>query len=182
MKGAIQDEQERQSAHIWRSDTLRRLCPRGRAIHTTGAMAEAQQKFEASISNESNSSAHNFLCGAARFMVDRSSLEQAVVSVAKMYKAAAQLAFDVWTQRTDMRFVGLHELDHQDRVFDISNPRQSPHSLVRYENHDGELKGRPIQVVVHPLVDVYGNSQGENYDRRITWVPAEVWVDSASKQ
>lgn len=111
--------------------------------------------------------------------MDQSTLERSGSKLIDMFTEAARLSYEVWSQRAFIDFVDLHELDPCDRVFDLSNPRLKAHSLVRAERHEGGLKGRPIQVVVHPQVDVYGDSNGDNYGERITWVPAEVWIDSA---
>lgn len=63
-------------------------------------------------------------------------------------------------------------------TFSIDNPQTVPHSLLRYDEHEDQLEGRPITVIVHPLIQVYGTDAAENYDSGRVWARAEVWLDS----
>ena len=63
-------------------------------------------------------------------------------------------------------------------IFDVENPHLVPHPLVHPENHEDQLKGRPIAVIVHPLLQVYGTDEAKDYGEGRLWVPAEVWLDS----
>lgn len=53
-----------------------------------------------------------------------------------------------------------------------------PHSSVKFEEFEDQLKGRPITLIVHPLLQLYGTDDAKDYDRVSTWAPAEVWLDS----
>jgi hypothetical protein len=173
-------EDGEKDAQIWRSDTLRRLRPRTRVKDDTGpAAVAARNEFDEHIVQLSRIYAQDFVNSPAKFLMKNSNMDKAISKVSEMFWEAARLSYELWTQRTFIRVITLHELDAEDRVFDLTNPRLKLNSLVRHEKHQDGLQGRLIGVVVHPIVDVYGDWKGENYDKRGTWVAGEVWVDSA---
>ena len=79
-----------------------------------------------------------------------------------------------------MKHSGLDELARP--TFNIDDPRLVPHTLVRYDEHGDQLRGKPITVIVHPLLEVYGTDEAENYGDARVWAPAEVWLDSKPSQ
>jgi hypothetical protein len=78
-------------------------------------------------------------------------------------------------------FLTFDELDPQDKLFDAANKRLTPNGSVRQERHEDGLKGRPVEVLVHPLVQRVGHyveDKSEITRMKHVWMPAEVWVDS----
>jgi hypothetical protein len=65
--------------------------------------------------------------------------------------------------------------------FDIADLQMKPYPLVRYKNHPNWLKDEPVTLIVHPLLEIYGTDEGEDYDNnpRIL-MPAEVWLESST--
>ena len=49
---------------------------------------------------------------------------------------------------------------------------------VRLEENDAALDGRPIPVVVQPLITARGTPKGKDYQKRKIWSKAVVWVSS----
>ena len=65
-------------------------------------------------------------------------------------------------------------------VFDLDSEGMEPHGLVRYDEHEDNLHGKPISVVVHPLLKAFGTDEAKNYDKSRVWAPAVVWLDSST--
>lgn len=75
-----------------------------------------------------------------------------------------------------MKCSTLHDLGHP--TFDANSPYLIPHPLVRYDDYDDLLKNKPITVIVHPLLQVYGTDEAKDYDEGRVWAPAVVWLNS----
>ncbi|KAH6672242.1 hypothetical protein B0J14DRAFT_701332 [Halenospora varia] len=166
-------------AHIWRSQTMRLLLPRLGNNVTDGEKA-LHHCTEAKIAGLSEKQASNFITGPARHLINAETKVDYSKKIKGIYQEAASLSYRLWTRRTAMKFSGLHELEHP--AFDIDDPRLAPHTLVQYDEHEDQLRGRPITVVVHPLLEVYGTDEAENYGDARVWVPAEVWLDSKQSE
>jgi len=65
-------------------------------------------------------------------------------------------------------------------TFDVESSYLVPHPLVRYENYEALLKGKPITVIVHLLVQVHGTNESNDYDKKWVCAPAVVWLDSSN--
>jgi hypothetical protein len=61
---------------------------------------------------------------------------------------------------------------------DADSKELIPHSSVRYDEFDGQLEGKPITLIVHPLLKFFGTNDAKGYDVGSVWPPAEVWLDS----
>lgn len=80
-----------------------------------------------------------------------------------------------------MRCFTLQELEDGRPTFRVNDPYKVPHTLVRCDDDDGhedELEHKPITVIVHPLLLVYGTDESRDYDQHRVWAQAEVWLDS----
>jgi len=75
-----------------------------------------------------------------------------------------------------MRCVFLHEMANP--TFDAESPFFDPDSLVRYDDHEDGLRGRPVTIMVHPLLEVYGTEEAKDYDKGRVWAKGVVWLDS----
>jgi len=63
-------------------------------------------------------------------------------------------------------------------TFDPESKDLIPHSSVKFDQFEDQLEGRPITLIVHPLLQLYGTNDAKNYDQGSVWAPAEVWLDS----
>jgi len=131
---------------------------------------------KANIAKAAEQQASIFLTGPARHLIDTDTKIDYNKKVRGIYQEAATLSYRLWTCRTALKFSSLHELKNS--TFNIENPRLLPHTLVKYDDHEDKLKGRPITVIVHPLLEVYGTDEAENYENARVWMAAEVWLDS----
>jgi len=132
---------------------------------------------EQAVEDVSKSRASQFLEGAAKYLFDSETNKDDVRAKLKdIYHGAAKLSFNLWTQRTALKCVTLKEMGP--RFFDADSEYLKPHSLVRYEDHEDQLKGKPITIIVHPLLLASGTDEGKDYDCNRIWASAEVWLDS----
>jgi hypothetical protein len=132
---------------------------------------------ERAIAWFSESQASNFLNGAARYLFDfDSNDEEKKKELQAIYQQAGTLSYRLWTQRANLRCTTLREMGRP--TFDADNEYLTPHSLVRYDDHEDRLKGKPITLIVHPLIQAFGTNEGKDYGSGRIWACAEVWLDS----
>lgn len=160
---------------MWRSQTLRLLLPPLRNDSREGEKA-LRSWTEGLIAKVINRHASDFLASPARCLIDNKAIANTTKKLKTIYQEAANISYMLWTRRTTMKCVTLQEMGRP--IFDVENPYLVPHPLVHPENHEDQLKGRPITVIVHPLLQVYGTDEAKDYDEGRVWVPAEVWLDS----
>jgi hypothetical protein len=164
-----------QDAHIWRSQMLRLLLPPLRNDSKDGEKS-LHSWTEGIITKVSEKQASDFIAGSARHLISNDAITGYTKKLKDIYREAAALSYRLWTRRTTMKCVTLHDMGHP--TFDVDNPYLVPHNLVRYDDHDDQLRNKPITVIVHPLLQVYGTDEAKDYDKGRVWVPAEVWLDS----
>jgi hypothetical protein len=105
--------------------------------------------------------------------------EQTIEKLKVIYREAAALSYRLWTQRTTLKCITLKDLQELRKLtFDADNEYLKSHSLVRHEDHEDQLKGKPITLIVHPLLMVFGTDEGKEYDSGRIWASGEVWLDS----
>jgi len=131
---------------------------------------------EGKIAKFSEREALDFMASPACHLINDNAKTGYAEKLKDIYQEAATLSYRLWTRRTSMRCVTLHEMDHP--TFNIENPYLVPHTLVRYDDHDDMLRNKPITMFVHPLLQVYGTDEAKDYDKGRLWAPAEVWLDS----
>ncbi len=117
-----------------------------------------------------------FLDGSAQCFINLKIENSYIEQLHALYQRAGNTSYRLWTRRTAMKCSGLHELGNP--IFNVDDERLAPHTLVRYEKHEDQLKSRPITVVVHPVLEVCGTDEAEDYDKTRVWARAEVWLDS----
>jgi hypothetical protein len=144
---------------------------------STNAEIELHSRTNAQLAKVSEWHAGHFVDGPARHLIHNDTEGQFIQRANAIYRQAAELSFQLWTRRTTIRCVTLREMDRQN--FAVDNPYMEPHPLVRYDDHQDQLFGRPISVVVHPIVKAFGTDEGDAYDQpgRV-WAKAVVWLDS----
>jgi hypothetical protein len=163
-----------QDAHIWRSQMLRLLLPPLR----TGNAVEGERLRSwtmGMIAKVSERQASNFIAGSARYLISTDDKTDYTEKLKGIYQEAATLSYKLWTRKITMKCSTFHDLGHP--TFDANSPYLEPHPLVRYDDHD-RLKNKPITVIVHPLLQVYGTDEAKDYDEGRVWAPAVVWLNS----
>jgi hypothetical protein len=132
---------------------------------------------EASIAKFCELQTSNFMNGAARYLFDfDSNDDEKKTELQAIYQQAGTLSYRLWTQRTNLRCLTLRDMGRP--AFDADDEYLTPHSLVRYDDHEDQLKGKPITLIVHPLIEAFGTNEGKDYDNGRIWACAEVWLDS----
>ncbi|TVY82087.1 hypothetical protein LSUE1_G004631 [Lachnellula suecica] len=135
-----------------------------------------RRNTEALISRAAEQQSSVFLAGPARHFINSETQIDFASKLHSIFQEAATNTYMLWTRRTHMRCVTLGDL--RDRRFDAESPCFEPDTLVRYDEHEGHLKGPPITVMVHPLLEVYGTDEGQDYDSGRVWTKGGVWLDS----
>lgn len=161
----------REDAHVWRSQTLRLLLPQMTA-DASKEEKELHEKTVEAIAKAADQQASSFLEGTARYLIANEARDKLYA----IHREAATMSYTLWTRRTTLKCYTLRNMGHPN--FDPDSKYWLSHSSVDYESHEDQLKGKPISVIVHPLLMVYGTDDAEDYDQGRVWAPAEVWLDS----
>lgn len=167
---ANQDE-----AHIWRSQTLRLLLPPLRN-NTSSQERDVHLWTSELISEVANLQAACFLEGPARHLICDEAKANCGNKLQSIYHTAANISYMLWTRRTTMRCYTLEHFGQP--TFNPESKDLIPHSSVKFDQFEDQLKGSPISLIVHPLLRLYGTNDAKDYDRGSVWAPAEVWLDS----
>jgi hypothetical protein len=145
--------------------------------NTTEGERRLRTKTEEIIAAVSQTQASNFMDGSARHLLDpNKNNEGSKKRLEGIYHEAATLSYRLWTQRTDLECLTLQDLKRY--TFDADNEYLTPHSLVRYDDYEDQLKGQPITLIVHPLLLAFGTDEGKDDESERIWASAEVWLDS----
>jgi hypothetical protein len=169
------DTANQEEAHIWRSQTLRLLLPQLRD-DATSQEKELHRWTSELISNVANLQAAHFLEGPARHLIHDGAKTNPGSKLQSIYQMAANISYMMWTRRATLKCCTLRHL-HQP-TFDPESKDLIPHSSVKFDQFEDQLEGRPITLIVHPLLQLYGTNDAKNYDQGSVWAPAEVWLDS----
>ncbi|RDL35848.1 Uncharacterized protein BP5553_06460 [Venustampulla echinocandica] len=157
-----------EDAHIWRSQTLRLLLPPLREGNTDGEKG-LHERTKGMIAKVAELHASRFAASSARYLIDTNKANAKKLS--SIYQEAASVSYMLWTRKTAMRLVTLSDMGSP--TFNVDNSRLKPHTMVHPDDHDDQLKGRQITLIVHPLLQVCGTDEGRDYDNARVWVPAE---------
>jgi hypothetical protein len=177
---SIESEKE---VHMWRCQTLRQLTPS--SLNPTQAEADLIQARNTCMRSIANSRAQQFLDETVSistvFIKGGMTIDEMVTcleGLGEVYYQAAQVAYNLWTRR--QTFKVSTRADMGPITFDADNALIAPHPSVRVDDHRGQLKGRPVTLIVHPLLEVVGTDEGEDFDQEPrVLIPAEVWLDSS---
>ncbi|PQE32768.1 kinesin heavy chain protein [Rutstroemia sp. NJR-2017a WRK4] len=164
-----------EDAHIWRSQTLRLLLPPLRN-DTSDGEKELHNRTQEMITTVADRRASEFLKSPARYMISDKADANYGDKLRSIYREAASISYMLWTRRTTLRCWTLEDMGRP--VFHPDSKELVPHSSVNFEEHEDQLEGRPITILVHPLLKAYGTDEAKDYDRDRVWAPAEVWLDS----
>ncbi|TVY15150.1 hypothetical protein LARI1_G006419 [Lachnellula arida] len=180
-EGVLEDIYQRaksanpQDAHIWRSQTLRLLMPPLRNDISEGEK-KLHHTIEDATARVAQQQATAFLAGPASLLVENNTKSNVAHKLEKIYDEAARKSYMLWTRRTEMRCYTLRDIKQPG--FDAESPFFDPDTLMRYEDHEGQLKDRPVTVLVHPLLQVAGTDEAKDYDEKRVWAKGVVWLDS----
>ncbi len=165
-------------AHKWRSQALRLLLP---PLHhdSTEAVVKLRSLIEAKLVQESEACANRFLSSPASLLMTSNVEPTAVSRLNNIYQESAKLAFSIWTRKSCLRIVA--KLPSGGLRFDPDDLLTMAHPLVRYDEYEDGLRGREVQVLVHPLVQAFGTDEGEGFKDGRVWVKAEVWFEEPKK-
>ncbi|KAI9643142.1 hypothetical protein NHQ30_008877 [Ciborinia camelliae] len=165
-----------EDAHIWRSQTLRLQLP---PIDNESSEDEKwlHNTTENMIAGVANQQALNFLEGPARYLMGNEAGAECIDTLKAIYQEAATMSYMLWTRRTTLVCCTLKGQGGRP-VFNPDSTDMIAQTSVAYEQHVDQLKGKPISIMVHPLVKVFGTDDAKDYDKGRVWAPAEVWLDS----
>ncbi|CAG8949947.1 hypothetical protein HYFRA_00004278 [Hymenoscyphus fraxineus] len=164
-----------QDAHTWRSQTLRLLFPPLQNDMSDGEK-ELHHTTEATIMRVAQQQAISFLDGPASFLMSKNAELDISAKLKRIYSEAAKLSYMLWTRRTAVKCYSLRDFERL--TFDAESHGFDPDAMMRHEDHDDQLKGRPVTVLVHPLVCVVGTDEAKDYDQERVWAKGVVWLDS----
>ena len=128
------------------------------------------------ISGVAKQQATAFLAGPASFLVKNSNKSDVTHKLKKIYDEAASQSYMLWTRRTEMRCSTLRDIERLG--FDAECPKFDPDHLMRHEDHEDQLKDRPVTVLVHPLLEVAGTDEAKDYNHEQVWAKGVVWLNS----
>lgn len=148
-------------------------------VESSDGEKELNQTTDAAIARVAQQEASAFLDGPASFLVGQNPSSDVAEKLEKIYQEAATQAYMLWTRRTELRCYTLQDVGAVH--FDPKSEDFDPDNLVKYEDHEDQLKGRPVAVMVHPLLCVAGSDEGNDYDRERVWAKGVVWLDSKVK-
>lgn len=89
------------------------------------------------------------------------------------------LAIELWSEKPNIK---CQYLDQFERVpYHHADKRMEIARAVGIEANDAKLDGRPIPVLVQPLIVGCGTHDGKDYDKHRIWSKAVVWVSKNKK-
>ncbi|KAI9890245.1 MAG: hypothetical protein M1814_004280 [Vezdaea aestivalis] len=164
-------------ASDWRFQTLRLLDP---PVTTEPSRDNALKlRIKALRKETSQRFALLFRSSAAGTLLrrmEKDDTEKCFKELGQLFSYAGELSFRLWTQRTEMKVLGLTEL--KDRRFAIRSDLLEAHALHKLDDDEDEsLDGCPIMAVISPAVVAFGNSDGSDGGRGKILIKATVWLD-----
>ncbi|KIM93145.1 hypothetical protein OIDMADRAFT_138389 [Oidiodendron maius Zn] len=162
-------------AERWRSDTMRLLMP---PLRDDNSEAEKclRSKTEDLIAQVADQKALAFLASPAHHLINTDMRSRLTPKLQKIFSDAASLSYMLWTQRGSMRCRTLRDLTPL--TFEGESAQFSADVLVKYDGNEERLAGREVTVVVHPLLEVCGSADAEDYDKWRVRAEAVVWFDN----
>lgn len=143
---------------------------------TSDAEKGMRTSTERLVAHIAEQQASSFLAGPAQYLINLGAKTDFRSKLKKIFNEAASISFLLSTQRTVMRCRSLHDL--APFTFDGDCPQFTPDNLVRYEGQEERLKGSTVTLMVHPLLEVYGTDEAEDYSTSRVWAPGVVWFDN----
>lgn len=105
----------------------------------------------------------------------RSQLPQSDMDeLTRIIESFGNFAIELWSQNTRLTCVYLESFE--DKVYHHADKHMEIARAVGIDESDTKLDGRPIPVVVQPLILGYGTHDGKDYEKYKVWSKAVVWV------
>jgi hypothetical protein len=117
-----------------------------------------------------------FLSGPARHLIKSEPNVDFTLKPKKIFNQAALISYTLWTQRSDMQCRTLRDL--APLTYDSNSSQFTLDGLVKYDGQEEGLNGSKVTVLMHPLLEVYGNNEAEDYDKRRVWAAGVVWFEN----
>lgn len=176
MSKALTIVAEQQGAEVWRSQLLRLLLPPLRSS-TSVRQEHLRNGTELLILKAAAHHASRFMAEAAGNLITKDEVKkrESGQKLQAIYHDAALLSYKLWTRKVALRCTTLKDLKNP--TFDPQSQSFQPHSLVRPDKYEDQLLGRPISVMVHPLLEAFGTDEGEDYLEGRVWAAGVVWLD-----
>jgi len=133
-----------------------------------------REKTDEQLRNSVTTHLNAFLGGPARHLL-RIPLD--VETLRSIYLEAAQLSYQLWTQRTVVRCTTFRDRGFK---FDHRDPSIKAHALVLDEYQD-DLLGKDASILVQPLLELYQLDEDTGESASKVLAPAEVWLDSSAQ-
>ena len=152
-------------ATLWRSQTLRYFMPEGQSEQAL----RVRERTIGSMHRASGVAARDFLSSPAMSLVvgkDREHFDELEGRVTAVYVQAAEFAMRLWRQGVPLRITSLSDLTAI--KFQVDSQEVKAHPLHKLDDPtDRSLHGRPICIMMHPLVASAETKEGAQTDNRV---------------
>ena len=174
-------------SHRWRSDMLRLFFPELH-VSSTGNVKVLRDFTQNMIEKVAKARAFYFMTTPASYLFRSDTTDPAFAFSKEMkrlisyYQRAATLSYELWTHRRILKCSTLRDLGGL--TYDRDNPKQELHSSVLgFYDVDEHLMGKPISLIVHPLLEVYGyRDELKGYEEGRVVFPAVVWLENPKRR
>ena len=153
------DEHQTAATHAWRAFT----------VQTLSQALEAPQRIE----EHYQESVDDFLQKYG-FLIQPELSQRERESLLDVYRTFGNFALQLWSQKYDILYRSLPWF--QDWVFMSSAQEMIAARAVKLDDQDRSLDGRPIALVLQPLIQGFGTPDGKEYRKAKVWSKAVVWI------
>lgn len=112
-------------------------------------------------------------------LLNQSSISNARKSLCDPMERFGELALQLWSTKIDIRYC--HLGTYGNTQFALASEEMQAARVVRLDEYDTALDGRPIQVVVQPMIAAFGTPDGKEYQKKKIWAKAGVWISNKDR-
>jgi hypothetical protein len=167
-------------AHQWRCQIIRSFSQHSRS---TDNKSFTSSKFSIKQHVACSQFTGAFCSGPAKILLhDLQDTEEQVArdqALFDIWFLAGTLSKDLWTQLPYPQCHFLGKL--QSEKFNINSPEVEAHRMYKIDDGDTRLNDRDIVMVIYPAVLVFGNVDGERYEKGRVLAKATVWLSSEGR-
>lgn len=99
--------------------------------------------------------------------------------IGQIFTPASKINQRIWIGRIYTLWIILRNNGHDVQVFQ-EWPKIGIHKYAWRGLFGGHLDGKQIDVMTFPLIEAFGNDDGEYYDEGRVWMPAEVSMETST--
>lgn len=123
--------------------------------------------------------AEEFLKGPACHFVRDDAHVEYIERTKEIYVTAAEIAYEIWSMRTKLKFLTLEDIDKGGIDLNSSHVELEQERSIPCEQDEGEIFGQQITVLIHPLVLGYETEEKKKkkHNEVVVWAKAVVWVE-----